>query len=342
MSDGIVYTGKLSHSKFYVSWQQAGDKSRIINWQAGIVTKDESGYYDNWYTNAITINSIVIDGKNVLSNGVYSYVSGGSTVQLASGTVEVGGSSFSISIRGSLYNTGTADGNQTCNIDLEPPKPVVSIREISHSATKIRIECTDINGVNSEIYHVYDGPYFLKEANTKDITIYGLIPSKLYNVKAFGRANGSFGGESNILHITTSPRATITNIDKLDTNGASITISNQSGEECNLVIMINNEEFARRNNIVDKIYNFNFTEEEKIKLYKLIGTKKGLDCVIRIENADGYNDYARNITLASDVFSCTVIVDGVPKKGRVWVGTADGNKRGVFVVGTKNGNRRGA
>lgn len=332
-----VYTNRLSHSRFYVSWQQAGNKSKTINWQAGIETKDESGYWDNWYNNAMQINNITIDEKTVLNNGVYSNISGGVSRQLASGSVEVSSGSFQISITGYLYNTGTVSKTETVSIDIEPDKPTVSISEVSHTATTIKIKCSDTNEVGSEKYHIYNGDTFLKETTSKEITLENLTPNTRYSIKAYGYGNGGFGPESNTLYITTSKQSTITSIGDFSINGVKLTISGEG----NIVVIIDGKEVVRRNKAPAGEYELILTDDEKQEIYKLMGNSNSINAIIRVETSGTYVDKNISITLTGDVFSCTLKINGANKKCKVWVGTTSGNKQGIFTIGTSKGNVRG-
>lgn len=336
MKSGTIYTNQLSHSKYYLSWQQASEKSKIINCQVGIITKDSSGYWDNWYTNAMQV-SASIDGKEVV-DGTYSNVSGGATIELARGSVEVDSDTFIIKLAGWLYNTGNVSAEEQVTIDLSPDTPVVSISEVSHTATSITIKCIDINGIASEKYHIYNGDTFLLETTNKEITIDNLNPNTTYNLKAYGYANGSFGNQSNILSVKTSAQSTITDIGDFSINGINLTLSGEG----NIVVIVDEKEVIRRDNVPAGQYELILTEEEKETIYKLIGNNNNsIDVIIRVETGNSYVDIEKSITLTGDVFSCNVLVNGVLKKGKVWIGTANGNKQGIFTIGTANGNVRG-
>lgn len=335
MKSGTIYTNQLSHSKYYLAWQQAGEKSKIINWQVGIITKDSTGYWDNWYLNAMQV-SASIAGKEVV-NGTYSNVEGGATVELASGSVEVDSDTFIIKLAGWLYNTGNVSAEEQVTIDISPDRPVVSISEVSHTATSITIKCTDTNGISSEKYHVYNGDTFLLETTNKEITIDNLNPSTTYKLKAYGYANGGFGNQSNILSITTSSQSTITDIGDFSINGVKLTLSGNG----NIVIIVDGKEVVRRDNVPAGEYELILTEEEKETIYELIGNNNSISVVIRVETGSSYVDIEKDITLTGDVFSCNILVNGVLKKGKVWIGTTNGNKQGIFTIGTANGNVRG-
>ncbi len=120
VTSGRVTSGKLKNSTFYVNWQQASQStsgnSTTINWQAGLNTGGATSNYDYWYTNAVKINSLYINGTNVCS-GTYSNVGldKGKDYQLASGSITIyhdtnGAKTFNITINGWLYTYGDTSG----------------------------------------------------------------------------------------------------------------------------------------------------------------------------------------------------------------------------------------
>ena len=118
-----------------------------------------------------------------------------------------------------------------------------------------------------------------------------------------------------------------------------MTISGDSN--CNVVVLVNGEETIRRNNVSSGAYTLTLTEDEKNRIYELIGNDNSLTTTIRIETGTEVSDITKSITLTGDVFSCHVKVNGVVKRGKVWIGTLNGNKQGIFTIGTSNGNVRG-
>lgn len=215
--------------------------------------------------------------------------------------------------------------------------PTVSISEISHTATTIKIKCSDTNRVNSEKYHIYNGDTFLKETTSKETTLENLTPNTDYSIKAYGYGNERFGPESNTLYIKTSKQSTITSIGDFSINGVKLTLSGEG----NIVVIIDGKEVVRRNNVPAGEYELVLTDEEKQKIYELMGNNSSIKAIIRIETGSSYVDKDINITLTGDVFSCNININGAKKRCKVWVGTTKGNRQGIFTIGTSNGNVRG-
>lgn len=118
-NSGSVLTNTLKNTNFYVDWQVAtesiSDNYHDINWQTGINANN-----DYWYSNAVKINNISINGATVFNGGTYSNIIGGRH-QLASGTTRIyhnndGNKNFNITISGWLYSFGNCSGS--ANFDL--------------------------------------------------------------------------------------------------------------------------------------------------------------------------------------------------------------------------------
>jgi hypothetical protein len=133
VTSGRVTSGTLKHSSFYVTWQQVSqnvaENYTSINWQAGLNCGTSS--WDAWYSNAVRINGVTINGSSVLSSTTYSNISGAGDHQLASGTVNIphnsdGTKSFAIAISGWLYSYGDTNGSASFTLTTIPRKSSVS------------------------------------------------------------------------------------------------------------------------------------------------------------------------------------------------------------------------
>lgn len=124
-NNGRVESGTLKTSKFYVNWQIASQSTSgnytDINWQSGLYI----GGYDQWYSNAVRINSVYINGTLVQGSSTYSNIGGAGNHQLASGSLRIyhnddGSKQFGISISGWLYDYGTTTGEGYFWLDAIP------------------------------------------------------------------------------------------------------------------------------------------------------------------------------------------------------------------------------
>jgi len=128
-NNGLVTSGTLRNSHFFCFWQEVGQDINgnysNINWQAGVYTGTDSAH-DYWYTNAVKINSVYVNGQNV-GSGTWSNIGldGGGNHQLLSGSVRVyhnsdGSKSFNISINGWLYGYGDTSGSKDFTLNTIP------------------------------------------------------------------------------------------------------------------------------------------------------------------------------------------------------------------------------
>lgn len=88
VTSGSVSTSPLSHDSYYrVDWERTSYDSTTnkstIKWTLYLVNKWE------WYSNALRVDSIKIDGTTVLSNKYYSNYTTNGTFQLATGTTQI-------------------------------------------------------------------------------------------------------------------------------------------------------------------------------------------------------------------------------------------------------------
>lgn len=124
-----IFTGYRNYSRFYLSWdvaqQDIANNRSLINWTAGI--QGQPGYTAYWYSNAVRINSVYIDGQGNLASGTWSNITlaNGATVPLRSGSVWVGHNSdgtksFGASISGWLYANGDLSASGSWGINTIP------------------------------------------------------------------------------------------------------------------------------------------------------------------------------------------------------------------------------
>lgn len=115
VTSGEVVTNTLWDSYFWVKWSQSSqsiqDNSTTISWSCGMTTSH------HFYSNAVKMYSVVINGTTVYSGGTYSNLSG--TTTFSSGTLTIphssdGTKTFTVSaFSGWLYDTGTCSSSAT-------------------------------------------------------------------------------------------------------------------------------------------------------------------------------------------------------------------------------------
>ena len=125
VNSGIVYSSYGRNSRVYVSWRIAetdilSNRWRI-EWEAGVEVEND----DYWYSNAVRINSIYIDGGDSLGKGIYSNILGTGTYPKLSGSKWVnaktdGSKEVTVSISGWFYSYGSCSGKKDFSLTAVP------------------------------------------------------------------------------------------------------------------------------------------------------------------------------------------------------------------------------
>ena len=119
VTSGTVNTNTVSKSNFYVAWSQVSqdisNNQTRINWVAGIYT-GTSGSHDSFYSNAVKIYSVYINGTLVSNGGTWSNIKTAGNHDLLSGTIDIphnadGSKSFNITISAWTYSSANYSGD---------------------------------------------------------------------------------------------------------------------------------------------------------------------------------------------------------------------------------------
>ena len=119
VTSGTVTTNVSGKSHFYVNWSQVSqsiaNNQTTINWTAGLYTGTPSSH-DSFYSNAVKIYSVYIDGVLVSNGGTWSNIKTSGNHDLLSGTIVIqhssdGSKSFNISISAWTYPSSSYSGN---------------------------------------------------------------------------------------------------------------------------------------------------------------------------------------------------------------------------------------
>lgn len=125
VTSGRVTTNKISKTTFYVEWQQTSQSTAnnetYINWQAGINTGTSSSH-DNYYSNAVKIYSVKINGTTVSNGGTWGNIKVGNDYQLLSGSATIphnsdGSKSFTVEISAWTYSSSNYSGSDTFTLN---------------------------------------------------------------------------------------------------------------------------------------------------------------------------------------------------------------------------------
>lgn len=224
VTSGTVKSNTMDYTTFYVSWNRTGyDVSKnesYISWEAGVMITN--GYY--WLTNAVRINSIYIDGSLVLGSNTYSNISGNGTHKLASGSTTIkhnddGNKSFSISISGWLYDTGSPSGSGTFELEQIPRYASCSHSLNSKTETSITMNWSSDDTVDYVKWSTDGGATwsngntgFSKTSGTYKIS--NLSPNTTYSIKTqIRRKSNRLWTESSVLSVTTYDYPHISNVE---------------------------------------------------------------------------------------------------------------------------------
>ena len=140
-TSGTIFTGYQNHTRFYLSWQLAGQEiannRSLINWQIGI--QGQAGFTAFWYSNAIRVNSGDIDGGGSLGSGTWSNktLAGTQSIQLLSGSKWVGHNSdgtksFGANVSGWLFQNSTVTASGSWAITTIPRNSQVTTNAASY------------------------------------------------------------------------------------------------------------------------------------------------------------------------------------------------------------------
>lgn len=133
-TSGRVNTNKISKTTFYVTWQQTSQSTAnnktYIDWQAGINTGTSSSH-DDFYSNAVKIYKVEINGVTASNGGTWSQIHVGNDYQLLSGSAEIphnsdGTKSFTIKITAWTYSNSNYSGEGTFTLTNIPRQATIS------------------------------------------------------------------------------------------------------------------------------------------------------------------------------------------------------------------------
>ena len=185
-----IKTNVLDDSYFWVQWSQKSqsieDNSTTINWSCGF----HPGH--QYYTNAIRMSSVVINGVEVYSGGTYSDIIDYKDRTFASGTLKIahnsdGSKSFTVSgFSGWIYASGTTyASSQTFSLPTIPRASSVSCSTAnigSNATITINRASTSFTHTLTYSFGSLSGTIATKTSSTNiswtiPTTFYGQIPN---------------------------------------------------------------------------------------------------------------------------------------------------------------------
>ena len=194
-NSGRIETGTLKNSKFYLNWQVASQNIAgnytTLNWQAGLNISNN----DKWYSNAIKLNSVVINGTTVYGGGTFSNLTTNGDHQLASGSIDIphdsdGNKYFGASLSGWLYGYSDTSGSGG---DWLPTIPryanITSFSVSKRDETSVKFNFSVDATCDFAWYSTNNGSSWANLPTSNIIT--GLSPNTSYNFKLRVRRSDS-------------------------------------------------------------------------------------------------------------------------------------------------------
>lgn len=193
-----------NYSKFYVNWQQVSqstaNNSTTINWQAGLYTGTSSSH-DFWYSNAVKITNVTINGQTVSTGGTWSNIKTGGDNQLLSNSITIphnsdGTKTFSISITGWLYGSGNKSGSGSFTLTNIPRKTSITSFSVSkRSETTFTFSWSTADTVDYVWYSTNNGSswtgYDVTDGTSGNFVVSGLSANTNYKCKIKARRKDS-------------------------------------------------------------------------------------------------------------------------------------------------------
>ena len=189
-TSGIVKTSVLDDSYFWVKWSQSSqsveNNSTTINWSCGFTPGHA------YYTNAIKMYAVTINGTQVYSGGTYSNITDYQARTFASGTLKIahnsdGSKSFTISgFSGWIYDSGTTNASaQSFTLSTIPRASSVSCSTAnigSNATITINRASTSFTHTLTYVFGSLNGTIATKTSSTNiswtlPTTFYAQIPN---------------------------------------------------------------------------------------------------------------------------------------------------------------------
>lgn len=209
-TSGSVNSSKARDSYFRVTWERTSysipNNTSTIKWTLYLV----SGNY--WYTNAVRINSVVINGVTVKGSETYSnkYQQ---TYTLASGTQTIshnadGTKSFTISVSGWFYDSGNVSGSDSFTLDKIPRYATVTQTLSAKTETSVTMKWSSDSTCDYIWYSSNNGSSWtginVADGKSGTYTIEGLSQNTAYNIKTrVRRKDSQLTTDSSALAVTT-------------------------------------------------------------------------------------------------------------------------------------------
>ena len=249
VTSGRVNSTVKKHSSFYVEWQQTGQDTSgnytDINWQAGL--NCGTSPWDSWYSNAVKIYSVIINGETVYDSHTFSNISGRGDHQLASGSKRIyhndnGSKTFNITINGWLYSYGDTSGSDNFELTSIPRYVNISNFSVSRRDETSVVFSYTVDANCDWAWYSTDNGGSWHNLDVSNI-VSGLSANTGYNFKLkVRRTDSQLTSETGAYYQTTYdyPKPTSLN-DFTIGNGATVHLDNPLNRNVTLELISNND-----------------------------------------------------------------------------------------------------
>ena len=346
VTSGSCSTEYRKQSRFRVEWSRTSTSgsTHVIGWN---LYCDTGPNY--WYSNAVRIDYVKINGTNVKGTETYSPMGNwGDNHWLASGSINISSTygsekSFTIQLSGWFYDETTTTGSATFTLPAIPnpvTTPTMTASVTSRALTSIGASMTITNTGGATIVDKYI-EIFTNSACTNKVgtitgasgTFTGLTPNTTYYIRA-NASNGTYRGYSSVVTTSTYNWATITNAPNLTHgNNLTITYSNPSSSALQIGLFKTDGTTALANfrACTGATYTFSFTDTELDNIYKSYGNANSFNARVYLKTANAYSVYSTiTITLKGNQKTMHEKVSGNWKRGKVFIKVSGTWRNGVI------------
>ena len=335
VTSGSCSTAYRKTSRFRVEWSRTSTSgsTHVIGWNLYCDTG-----YNQWYSNAVRIDYVKINGTTVKSSETYSPMGNwGDNHWLASGSTNISSTygsekTFTVELSGWFYDETTTTGSASFTLPAIPnpvTTPTVTASVTARGLNTISASMTVTNNGGATIVDKYIDIFSNSTCTTKVATITGasgtfsgLSPNTNYYVKA-NASNGTYRGYSSVVSTSTYNKATISTAP--NTNHGStlaVTYSNPSGSGLKIAVYKSGDGtvLASDRTCTGSSYTFTFSDAELDRIYKQYGTNSSFNAYVILRTADTYYDTKTfTFTLKGNQKTMREKVSGSWKRGKLWI-----------------------
>lgn len=343
------------------NWVNNAENYSSVHWE--IILRSTAGYNFQTIGSTVTVN---VDGE-VYNAYSQKNLSAYSAITIASGDKNIWHDSNgkkNIYCSASYYQTTTAyytPGNMSCGGDMwltDIPRYANFTQHYVSERTmnSIKVYWATDSARDWTQYSLNGGGWtnasdsVASDNRSGSYVLSNLTPNTTYTIKTrIKRADSQLWTESGTITAQTLDMARFSNFNSTFKLGEDYNYSYTNPSNAKVEIGIyeidGNTPIVEYKEYPNSSGNIKLTDNEIKTILRKIGINNTYNARIYIRstknNRSSWNGHDITIKLTGKVKTSTILVNGVKKKGIVWIGTSAGNKAGVFTVGTVNGNRRG-